>query len=381
MNMLTWARNRKCAAWVLWCLWGLGALPPVVLAIEFWGLDLGDCDYEAWYYARLYSHMFIYPVTFGIASTLFLTRPFVEAVDYLFYGRKKQFAVVVASILLILLIACALEFCRATESIWAFSPEALQDTPSGIRARDILENRCQATRRNLTEPSSAYPDALAAEDPYNVYLNELSFSELLENLEEEVRSPPWAELWWWDKTSEWKKIHSSTNIAYHFGFVSRFALFMILFMTIFVAVTAGEVGQRMMHQLTYALIFASFWALMRITFMVEKYDIDDIEKDPLFIYNLIIFGVFLIGYVYLFTFATDRVGTTSDKLNQILLSVFGIIKLLLGSTGFTNWMPKILILLFGTGSSPWTYIIIGLFMFVIFFPNTLRFFGCPRQVA
>ena len=380
-HLLTWARNRKGATCVLLGLWAGSALQPVALALEFWALELEICGSEAWYYARFYSHMFVYPVTFGFFSTLFLISPFVETVDIL-RRRGKLFIFMVLPILLVVVVASVAEFSQSTGAIWEFSPGVLHGKPSGIKAREILENRCRATE-NTEESYSAYPDDLAMEDPYNVYLNELSFSELLKNLEEEARSHKWAELSSLEKIYECIRIRSWTNMAYKLGYASMTALFMLLFVTFFIAVTEYRVRQRtmerLMDRLTYALVFASFWVLMRITFMVEKFSIFTVKDDKLFIFNFLIFLLFLFVYSYLLTILKDKSYTPVDKFNHGFLSIFGITELFLGTAGLANWMSDILVRLFGTRSDLLTYTIIGVFLLVVFFPKTLRACDSPDR--
>ena len=50
----------------LWGAWAVAALPFLALFFEFRCGRLGECGQEWWYYARLYSHFFLYPITFGL---------------------------------------------------------------------------------------------------------------------------------------------------------------------------------------------------------------------------------------------------------------------------------------------------------------------------
>ncbi len=342
-------------AFVLWSIWALSALQPVVLAIEFWDLELKDCGYEAWYYARLYSHMFLYPFTFGLVSTIFLHRPLIEGIDYLHRlskpERRKKSAVIVVSVALIVGVASYAEFSQATQAIWAFSPKTLSKYEPGIKARNFLENRCKETELTGNQGGK------------------VSFSDLMKELEKESDSHSWI------------KIHSWTEIAYHLGFPSMFSLFIILFVTISIASTTPEdVRQRMMPRLTYALLFASFWVLMRFAFLAEKFSIFNKEDDRLLLFNGLIFLAFLVVYkIYLRTFRMDRL---NNMLVDTMFSLMTTINVLFFGEfwipiSLPNWIPDIrmtdiLIRLFGTQSDELTYLFIFLFLLLVFFPHILR---------
>ena len=77
------SRTRFLAGSLLWGLWLVSALPFFSLFIEFRGRQLGDCGAEWWYYARFYSHFFLYPITFGLISTALLHRPWIRSVHHL----------------------------------------------------------------------------------------------------------------------------------------------------------------------------------------------------------------------------------------------------------------------------------------------------------
>ncbi len=359
--MLSWAR-KNVAGVVLWSLWIGSALQPVALAWEFWGLELQHCGWEAWYYARFYSHIFVYPVTFGLLSTWFLQRPFHEVLDYL-RERRILFIVIVFLIFVVVVAVSYAEFSESTGAIWEFSPQVLKQYPSGTKAREILSNQCWAAE-TTAEPYSHLSDASASADAYYDYLDQFSFSRLLKNLEARGEQ------------------QSLTNIAYHIGFVSMAALFMILFVTFFITLALMKDCEKQgpLSRLANALFFASFWVLMRITFMVEKFTIFKVEDDRLFIFNFFIFLLFLFALTNLLTALKNKPDTDSHnfdfKYNSF--SILGIMELFLSITGFasqmleTHYMSDILVHLFGTRNDPLTYPFIGLFLLLVFFPSILR---------
>ena len=310
--------------------------------------------------------MFVYPVTFGFLSTWFLQRPFREVLDNL-RKRRKLFVKIIVLILVVVGAVSYAEFSRSTGAIWDFSPQVLQEYPSANKAREILSNRCRAAE-TTAEPYSDFQGASASADTYYAYLDKLSFSELLKNLENETGSLSWGER------------QSLTLIAYYIGFVSMSALFTILFVTFFITLAFKEdlVKQDTLSRLTNALFFASFWVLMRITFMVEKFSIFNVEDDPLFIFNFFIFLLFLFALTNLLTALKNKSYTGSDKFKYDSFSILGIMELFLSITGFasqmldTHYMPDLLVHLFGTRSDGLTYFFIGLLLFLLFFPSILR---------
>ena len=141
----------------LWGLWALTALPLLVLVVEFGRGDLGDCGNEACYYAKFYSHFFLYPVTFGLISTMFLTRPWIQSVHYLFSlpGRMRMIGAIAVTMLLVVGFASYVEFTRATPAVWLFTPTVLSNT-DGEQADSLKEACCLLEKR--CAPDSALSD-------------------------------------------------------------------------------------------------------------------------------------------------------------------------------------------------------------------------------
>ena len=81
-------RTRIVAALSLWGCWLVSISPVVALFFEFGQGQLEACGAEWWYHAKFYSHFFIYPVTFGLVSTVFLHRPWIRVVHYLHSLRE-----------------------------------------------------------------------------------------------------------------------------------------------------------------------------------------------------------------------------------------------------------------------------------------------------
>ena len=134
-------------------LWVLSALPLLVLSIEFKGGDLGSCGKEAYYYAKLYPHFFLYPVTFGLISTALLTYPWLWSVEYLYSHRRarlRNFSIIAVSITLaVVFFASYMEFTGSTPSIWSFSPTT--NSADLQKARDLIKDRCERRANSSSE--------------------------------------------------------------------------------------------------------------------------------------------------------------------------------------------------------------------------------------
>lgn len=58
-------RSDTFAAAIPWSLWALSVVPLIVLFVEF-GEPSGTCGVGAGFYAKLYGHIFVYPIAFGL---------------------------------------------------------------------------------------------------------------------------------------------------------------------------------------------------------------------------------------------------------------------------------------------------------------------------
>ena len=372
----------------LWAVWAVSALPFFVLFIEFRGGELGECGREWWYYARFYSHFFLYPVTFGLVSTALLHRPWVRTVHHLRSlpepARTRKVGLIAVSILAVVGFAGYVEFsgghsssafenCKplfeegeglpefsgATPAPWSIAPGAMETGEEGLRVHALLAKRCRI----------ASDSSYGRESP----------SPLLDEKEKCEFQQKMSTLW-----RDGDGPRSFTEDFYRAGFLAMTALFALLFATIFVTTTRysrdgmdaearkdPEIGS-MMSLLGVALIFATFWVLMRITFLAEKLSI--YPEDPLLIFNWFILLAFVAIYVHLVTRLWPASGPIERSLNlglTILGLVIGIIGLV-GETFSLEWIPKALIGVFGTGGTLSTYVAVLLLLLVVHFPHLLR---------
>ena len=372
----------------LWALWAVSALPFFVLFIEFRGGELGECGQEWWYYARFYSHFFLYPITFGLVSTALLHRPWIRTVHHLRSlpepARTRKVGLIAVSILAVVGFAGYVEFsgshsssafekCKplfeesesfpefsgATPAPWSIAPGAMETGEEGPRVHALLAKRCEIAS-----------DSSYGRENASTLLGEKEKCEFQQKM---------STLW-----RDGDGPRSLTEDFYRAGFLAMTALFALLFATIFVTTTRysrdgkgaedrrdPEIGS-MMSLLGVALIFATFWVLMRITFLAEKLSI--YPEDPLLTFNWFILLAFVAIYVHL----VARLWPASGPYERYLNLVLTILALVIGVIGLISdifsleWIPKTLIGVFGTGGTLTTYIAVFLLLLVVHFPYLLR---------
>ena len=341
-------RTRLVAASLLWGFWALSALPLFVLLYEFRCGELGECGAEWSYYARFYSHFFLYPITFGLISAFFLRHPWARVVHHVCSIKPGLRGFIFISIVAVVFFICYQEFSRATPAPWDIAPEYMKNRDEGKMVLELIGKRCDpaSERHVLTNMDD--------EDKHE-------FQEHLNRL--------------WDERSE----HGSyTSHFYRAGFIGMTFLFAFLGAT--VAITAiwnlknkeDSENKRATSLVMFALIFASFWVVMRFTFIMEKMTI--YSEDPLKMYNWVIFVVFLFFYIWLFVTSWSMSGIYDKVLNllPIIATIHISVRAVMDGSYFVERTLLILVDVFGTGSSPETYITVILFLLVIFFPGFLR---------
>ena len=364
--------TRLVAALPLWAFWIVSALPFFVLFFEFHCGQIEACGNEWWYYARFYSHFFLYPITFGLFSTAFLHHPWIRTVHYLRSlpepTRTRKIALIAASMLAVVLVVSLIEFyskpsdsafkecsnptkfAGATPAPWSLAPDAMKDKDEGMRVHELLAKRCQRPLTPLSEKEKC------------------DFQKKLSIL-------------WDDRTGSL----SYTEIFYRVGFVAMTILFTILFATIFVVRAwdsqnrSDSENNRMMTLVSLALVFATFWILMRFTFLLEKLSV--YPDDPLLIYNVFIFLVFPVAYIHHVVSRWSRAERYEKQLDLVL----SIVSIAVPIMGFVvkyipnTWISEAFIRIFGTRSSPWTYVAVLLLLLVVHFPHILRYLDEDRK--
>lgn len=397
------------AGLALWGVWAVSASPLFALFFEFRCDQLGECEEEWWYYARFYSHFFLYPVTFGLVSTALLHRPWIRTVHHLRSlpesTRTMKVGLIVVSMLLVVGFASYVEFsgghssdafknCKnwskengsvqefmgATPAPWSIEPEVMKSSDEGMKVRSLLEMRCQRASDSWNRSERCEFIQLPVPGLSDLLSGLCKSPSPLLSEEEKCEFHQKLGALWKDGDGPW----SDTEGFYRAGFVAMTTLFAFLFAAIFITTTrysknakdpedpeAREIKSST-SLLALALLFATFWVLMRITFLKEKLSI--YPEDPLLIFNWLIFLVFAALYVHLVTRLWPKSKRYERRLDlalslaSVVIGVMGV----LGSALSVEWIPEALVRVFGTGSTPLTYIAVLLFLFVVHFPHLLR---------
>ncbi len=334
----------KITASFLWLLWTLSALPLLVLLLEFRSDGIPACGPEGWYYARFYSHFFLYPVTFGLISTFCLMRPWVQSMRYLcISSRHKKAAIgIFMFVILAIVFIGSLEFGQSTPAVWEFEPKILSESDPGKKIRGIIEKRCN-------------------KDPGWMGIPKLNPCERREFKK------------WLDELVEWgdskKNSRSYTEIFYKIGFIALAILFVILFLTVFILGASGGSEGNRMDLAGYALFFAVFWALMRTTFLIEKRVV--YSDDPLLFANYAIFLAFL-SLVYYSVEKTNRSNGRAYGRNIFPITLFASFVGIFATAGVSNELSRLLVRVFGTESSWETYAVVYVLLGIHFLPKFLE---------
>ena len=256
--------------------------PVVALFFEFGQGQLEACGAEWWYHAKFYSHFFIYPVTFGLASAVFLHRPWIRVVHYLHSlpepARTRHALLIVPSMLVVVIFMSIAEFVNApagsastkcdlansteaARALWSLAPDTMRGE-DGKRVHDLVGKQCRDQPLHLEE--------------------KCEFGEKMRNL--------------WEADGG---RNSFTERFYRAGFVTMTSVFVFLFAAIAIVrawkpkIRNGPEGKRMAGMLLLALFFATSWVLMRAAYLLEKSSIypedPDLTFDALILINFLIF--------------------------------------------------------------------------------------------
>ena len=427
-------RTRLVAAALLWTPWLVSTLPLFALFIEFQCRQLGDCEAEWWYYARLYSHFFLYPVTFGLISTALLHRPWIRSVHHLrtlpedtrtvkicglvaMRAGVAKIGVITLSALAIIIFASWVEFTRSTPALWSFPPDIpSQGGDAGeaegpgrwlSSARTLIQKRCPPEHSAVSgDPEEEAQSAAASPPLCRFVLSRCPDPDhaLCRFVRKHCKERPEA-LGDADKAEfanaldelKERNYTSTTARVYYGGFVALTTLFAFLFLAIIVEITSvpersenretpkdGENQEKKEREgrirlLLAALFFSTFWVLMRGAFLTEKLAI--YPDDPLLELNYLIFLALVALYVHIAT-TLWRDSKRYEKYLNVLLSIAGVAVGVVGlfkESPSVEWASELLVGFFGTGGSSLTYIGVLLFLLVVYFPNILRSLDGDRK--
>ena len=315
---------------LVWLLWALSALPFLVVCLEFGHRRVGSCGNEAWFYARLYPHTFLYPISFGLISTYFLRFPCAKIVRRIRFLPKRSGVVtfICVVIVAVTIFASIVEFSEAPRAIWEFSPRVL-DSDIGAVVRAEMSKICE-----------------------DGVVNREYFEKGLERLDGNYRI-------------------SWTGFVYHSWFVAMVVLFAFLFVAVFFANASGEMGRRLSVSLLPAFHFSIFWVLMKIASLTATRLLYEVHQTLLFSY--IVFAAFAIVYVHLVTTAWHM----SEKYERYVSIVVGLFVGLSGILKGSEFLSKtpLLASTFGIDGSYLTYIAVFFIMLMMYFPFILKRLG------
>ena len=299
----------------------LGALPFLVLFFEF-SQEIEGCGREGWYYARFYSHFFLYPITFGLISTCFLARPWICGMRYLCYTwyHEKLTAIVISIISIFIIVAACINDFSTKSAIWSFPPETLTVSDTGKKIRNMFFTRC-----NMKSNTDDQKELDPVQKKYFLdYINELSENDEL----------------------------SYTHISYYIGFIAQVSLLIIIYAIFCLMIMSENNDPRIVCRLMYSLFFASFWPLMYIGFLEEKSTLyPALELPP--IANLLAISVFIVPYFHIVL----RFWTIFDRSLRVI-SLFAGILGVSGIPAILFFQKNLYSTTFGTESSLSTYVLV-----------------------
>ena len=303
--------TRALAAGSLWVCWVVSIFPVVALVLEFGQRQIEDCGAEWWYNATFYSHFFIYPVTFGLVSTVFLHRPWIRVVHYLRSltgpAKTKHIIFIMSSMLVVVVFMCYVEFSRAPQG------SAAVNCPSA----------------NFTEPARSLwdlaPDAMTGNEVKGVHtlIAMQCRGEPLTSDQKCEYGQKMAELW-----EAGSRRYSYTERAYRVGFVTMTSLFVFLFAAIAIVrswkpkIRSRPEGKRIAGMLLLALSFATGWVFMRLLYLWEKSLL--YPEDPQWAFDILILGIFFVFLLHAAACRWSRIAR-HDRILQRIISISSIV--------------------------------------------------------
>ena len=350
---------------VLWTLWALSVLPLVVLSIEFNdGSNL--CSLDASFYAKLYGHMFVYPIAFGLPATIFLTRPWIGTVWLirdLNAPRRRRIGVFLASsIVVIVAFASWAEFTYSTPALWSFKAAA-GEVVSTTEAEDlvVIRDACEALKE-WREESTERTGAAGVE-------NDMA-------PQQEVK--PLSAL---AKLAERQAPRSFTRWAYYVYFIGNTTWVALLFGI--VVVRTGLKCRSQLGLILVATALATAWVPFRMAFLVEKADLYD---DDLRALNYLIFLAFAALHIHTLRLYASGLGSWRRQVALwagnfvvVLVNLLAVlIGLLVKDAPFGG--ADLLVRYFGWQSSPLVYVTMLLLFLVVVAPTVIAALGSqPRK--
>ena len=344
------------AAAFLWLLWALSVLPLVVLFLEF--DDGSPVCVGASYYAKLYGHIFVYPATFGLLATAFLTRPWLHTVRSLRAWpppkRGRVVAFLACAIVGIVTFASWGDFTGETEALWSFEAAAKHEIEDAtiLKACKILKERSEE-RTTDEEQNEANPQP----------------RQTLDALQSD---------------RDIDDTRSYTEWAYYVFFIANTTWIALLFGVVVVRAAVDDPSQ--LGETIVAMGLATAWVAFRGAYLVEKVEL---YNDPLLSLDYLILMGFVVLYLHILRLYAGKL----DDKKRIIVSIGQVIAWILtcsaalvGPLVGLGWLgdsgTELLVRYFGSKSSLLVYITMLLLFLVMVAPAAVRrLWGDPEPQA
>lgn len=346
----------------LWLLWALSVLPLVVLFLEF---GSSEACVKASYYAKLYGHIFVYPATFGLLATAFLTRPWLHTVRSLCGlpppRRGRVVAFLACAIVGIVSFASWADFTKATPALWSFEAAAKNEiTNRTIReaCKTLMEISERAT---AGEQNGAKPQQIGAQTEPKRTLDALYGDQQLDYA------------------------RSYTEWAYYVYFIANTTWIALLFGVVVARTGADDSSQ--LGQTIVAMGLATTWVAFRGAFLVEKVEL---YNDPLLPLNYLIFLAFVVLYLHMLRLYMGKLGVKRQNIvpmaGHVIVAVLTSSAALVSLLADAGWLrgsgAELLVHSFGSQSSLLVYITMLLLFLVMVAPAVVRrLWGNPEPQA
>ena len=350
------------AAVALWALWALSVVPLLVLFIEF-GHSPQHCV-GASYYAKLYGHMFVYPLLFGLPATVFLTQPWLHTVRWIRNlrppKRGRLTAFLTVCIVGIVSFASWTDFTQATPALWSFKAAVHEKAAQNKTTEMVIRGACETLIARHQDTNEGAAQVAVRRNEERVQENEEGEKplDILKNglLDEETRS-----------ATEW---------AYYIGFIGN-TMWMALLFGVVVARTGSNDRSQLGH-IVLAMALATAWVPFRAAFLVEK---AGLYTDPLQPQNYLIFLAFVVLYLHTLRLYIAKGGKGREVVlwtGNLIVAILALLSALVGllppefggSVG-----TEFLVDYFGSKSSLLVYITMLLLFLVMVAPAVVRGIG------
>ena len=338
----------------LWLLWTLSVLPLVVLFLEFGGNS--PVCVEARYYAKLYGHIFVYPATFGLLATVFLTRPWLHTVRSV-RGlppprRGRVVAFLACSIVGIVGFASWVDFTEAPPALWSFEAAAKHE----IEDETILK-ACKILKEMSEERVADEGQNGAKPQP----------KKTLDGLQ---RGPEHA--------------RSYTEWAYYVFFIANTTWIALLFGVVVVRAAADDPSE--LGETIVAMGLATAWVAFRGAYLLEKVEL---YSGQLLSFDHLILMAFVVLYLHilrLYAGKLDDKRRNIASIGQVIAWALTCSAALVGPLVDLGWLSdsgtELLVRYFGSKSSLLVYITMLLLFLVMVAPAAVRrLWGDPEPQA